>query len=355
MATRTKTNSRNLPPRMYQKTGKKKRGGGNWITYIHVCIDSVTKERAETTLGTDYEEALKKYERLEREQATKVALMKHAFDRYVSEVVPTKAPRTQQDISWMLKPLRKVFDKAPMEEVTPQVVAKYRDKRSQTATVRANREMALLSTVWNYAREWGYTEKENPCRGVRKNKEKPRDFYADDQTWSAVYNQGCQELKDAMDLAYLTGQRPTDVLGLRFVDVYDDVLQLQQNKTTKKLNILLINDQGEPNQLGQVINRILASGRQEMSPFMICNTVGGPLTTQTLRKRFNKAKEKAKEAAAGDVDLIDKISRFQFRDIRPKAASELPLEHASALLGHTKEQITRKVYQRRGATVSPTK
>lgn len=355
MATRTKISARNLPPRMYQKTGTRKRGGGNWITYIHVCIDSVTKERTETTLGTDYAEALRKYERLEREQATKVALMKHAFDRYVSEILPTKAPRTQKDTEWMLKPLRKVFDKAPMEEVTPQVVAKYRDKRSKTAVVRANREMALLSTVWNHAREWGYTEKENPCRGVRKNKEKPRDFYVDDETWSAVYEQGCQELKDAMDLAYLTGQRPTDVLGLKFVDVYKNVLQLQQNKTNKKLNILLINEHDERNELGKVIDRIIAGGRQEISEFLICNVVGDQLNTQTLRLRFNKAKKKAKAAADEDPELMDKIDRFQFRDIRPKAASELPLEHASALLGHTKEQITKKVYQRKGATVAPTK
>lgn len=353
MAARTK--SKNLPPRMYSKTGKKKRGGGEWITYIHVCIDSVTKERTETTLGTDYEEALRKYEKLEREQATKVATMKHAFDRYVAEVVPTKAPRTRKDTEWMLKPLRKVFDKAPMDQVTPQIVAKYRDERSKTAVVRANREMALLSTVWNYAREWGYTEKENPCRGVRKNKETPRDFYADDQTWLAVYRQGCPELQNAMDLAYLTGQRPTDVLGLKFSDIQNNALHLQQDKTSKKLNILLTDQDGERNQLGLVIDRILAEGGESQSEFMICNTVGGALNTQTLRLRFNKAKAKAKAAAEDDQELIEKINRFQFRDIRPKAASELPLEHASALLGHTKEQITKKVYQRKGATVAPTK
>ncbi|GAB5341014.1 hypothetical protein [Pseudomonas fluorescens] len=29
--------------------------------------------------------------------------------------------------------------------------------------------------------------------------------------WNAVYGEAVQELKDAMDLAYLTGQRPADV------------------------------------------------------------------------------------------------------------------------------------------------
>jgi len=47
-----------------------------------------------------------------------------------------------------------------------------------------------------------------PVRGVRKNKEVPRDFYADKAVWDAVRNAGCEELQDAMDLNYLTGQRP---------------------------------------------------------------------------------------------------------------------------------------------------
>ncbi|MNF60912.1 hypothetical protein D3C81_1905590 [compost metagenome] len=56
--------------------------------------------------------------------------------------------------------------------VTPQTIAQYRDKRS--AKVRANREISLLSHIYNIAREWGITIKENPAAGVRKNKETPR-------------------------------------------------------------------------------------------------------------------------------------------------------------------------------------
>ena len=43
------------------------------------------------------------------------------------------------------------------------------------------------------------TQKE---KGVRKNKETPRDFYADDQVRAAVYSQASEELRDAMDLNY---------------------------------------------------------------------------------------------------------------------------------------------------------
>ncbi|WP_331717200.1 MULTISPECIES: site-specific integrase [Pseudomonas] len=65
----------------------------------------------------------------------------------------------------------------------------------------------------------GLTEKANSCFGVRRNKEKPRDYYAGETVWNAVYAEAVQELKDAMDLAYLTGQRPADVLKIAATDL----------------------------------------------------------------------------------------------------------------------------------------
>ena len=84
-----------------------------------------------------------------------------------------------------LKKLRELFDDAPIDSITPATIAGYRDAR--TAKVRTNREIATLSHVFNMVREWGITTKENPCQGVRKNREKPRDYYANDAVWDAVY------------------------------------------------------------------------------------------------------------------------------------------------------------------------
>lgn len=55
-------------------------------------------------------------------------------------------------------------------------------------------------------------------------------------------------------------------------------------------------------------------------------------------------------------DLANRIAQFQFRDIRPKAASEInDLSDASVLLGHSKEGITERVYRRVGAIAKPSK
>ena len=90
---------------------------------------------------------------------------------------------------------------------------------------------------------------------------------------------------------------------------------------------------------------------------MVATHAGSALNRWTLRTRFDDARASAAKTAeeAGDLELAAKIRKFQFRDIRPKAASETNLEHASKLLGHTNKQITKTVYQRVGETVLPTK
>lgn len=361
---RPKTSGKNLPPRMLCRT-KKLVSGKTWSSYYYNGRDE-TGRRVEIPLGKDLNEAKRKWAELECTTVpVETSLMKFVFDKYYDDVIPTKAPRTQKDNRHCLKMLRRVFDNAPIDSITPYHIAMYRDNRKsqrkdtegQPAKIRANREIALFSNIWNMAREWNYTAKENPVRGVRKNKEKPRDFYADPQIWDAVYAEACVELRDAMDLSYLTGQRPADVRKMRHTDIKNGALELKQDKTQKKLRILLDTKDDGRTKLGQLIDRIKARDRKVASIYIVATPAGIALTEGTLRTRFDDARAAAARKAeeAGDTTLAASIRAFQFRDIRPKAASETDLQHASKLLGHTEEQITRKVYRRIGETVLPTK
>lgn len=206
-------------------------------------------------------------------------------------------------------------------------------------------------------REWGLTVKENPCQGVRKNKEAPRDYYANDVVWGAVYRKAGQELKDAMDLAYLTGQRPADVLVMRRDDIEGGLLMVQQNKTSKELRIQMIAE-GEANSLGKLIAQISERNAAHISSYLIVSGRGKRMTATMLPKRWDLAREKAKLQAIEDGDslLAGRIAEFQLRDIRPKAASEIKdIGEASLLLGHTKGDITERVYRRLGAIAQPSK
>lgn len=348
--------NRELPPRLIKRQRTLK-SGKIWIGYYYNGRDE-EGNRKEIPLGTDLDEARAEWARLERKASPKVRrLMASLFDRYEREIIPGKAPRTQSDNRKELQHLRKAFADAPIDAITPQIVAQYRDAR--TAKTRANREIALLSHIFNIAREWGFTDRENPCSRVRRNKEKVRDYYAADDVWDAVYKQAVQELKDAMDLAYLTGQRPADSIKPTTADLTDEFMLVNQGKTGKKLRIRLRID-GELTGLGLFIDGLLE--RRKLSGIrnsaLITNSSGLRMSYAMLRNRWDEARASAaiKAVREGDTSLAERIQQFQFKDIRPKAASEIEdLTAASRLLGHTKEEITKKVYRRVGEIVNPTR
>ena len=203
----------------------------------------------------------------------------------------------------------------------------------------------------------GLTTRDNPCLGVRKNKEKPRNYYANEAVWKAVYEEASEELKDAMDLAYLTGQRPADVLSMRRDDMEGIYLLVSQGKTGKRLRIMLQTN-GVNNSLGTLLERIMRRNSEHLSPFFILNSNGKRLSWEMLRNRWQDARETARVKAISNKqpELANRIAQFQFRDIRPKAASEInDLTDASLLLGHSKEGITERVYRRVGAIAKPSK
>jgi len=347
--------NQDLPPRMLRRTTKLK-SGKIWTGYYYNGRDAEGK-RKEIPLGGDLDQAKVEWARLERKAPPKPShLLGALFDRYVKEIIPTKGLRTQSDNMKELKQLRKAFEQAPIDSITPQVVAQYRDAR--TAKVRANREIALLSHMFTIAREWGLTNNANPCFGVRRNKEKPRDYYAGDIVWNAVYTEAVQELKDAMDLAYLTGQRPADVLKVATTDLNDGFLMIKQGKTEKRLRLRLEQD-GVQSALSAFIDDL--QERRALTGIktsrLITNASGLRMSQQMLRNRWDEAREKAaiKAGVDGDTALAVLIRQFQFKDIRPKAASEIELTHASRLLGHSTEEMTKKVYRRVGEIVKPTK
>ena len=71
-----------------------------------------------------------------------------------------------------------------------------------------------------------------------------------------------------MDLAYLTGQRPADVLVMRKDHIKDKALGVKQKKTHKKLRIMLEVD-GLASGMGVLIEKILKRNEAHGSPYLI--------------------------------------------------------------------------------------
>lgn len=325
------------------------------------------KPRKELPLGTDFVLAVRKWSELEHANVPEsaAATLKNAFTIYIRDIIPGKAPRSQKDNLDQIALLYEFFgEDAPLDEIEPVHVKQYmywRHKRSvawyqsrkevaptDAGYVRANRDIEVLSHAFNYAREVGLTKAANPCMGVKMNRETGRDIYVEDEVFAAVYEVADTATRDAMDLMYLTGQRPQDVLKFdeRHLSAAGD-LEFQQGKTKIKLRIAVVGE------LARVIERIHQRKRayKVVSTALIVDERGRSMTLDTLQRRFRHARR-----AAGVAD-----DAFQMRDLRAKAGTDKTdttgdIRQAQKQLGHTSVTMTEHyVRNRRGTKVKPTK
>ena len=171
--------------------------------------------------------------------------------------------------------------------------------------VRANREIALFSAIFNYAREIGLTDA--PTRAGRAQEQGARPRYLHALVWKVAD----EPLQDAMDLP-LAGQRPADTLRFLETDMRDGFLHVRQGKTAQKLRTEITGE------LAQVLDRIKArkaryrADNKVVSLYLVVNEAGLPLTAGALRDRSDKARE-----ASGVPNAA-----FQFRDLRAKAGTD---------------------------------
>jgi integrase len=336
---RTPSRNKNLPAGMrarHRKSG----------TYYY--LDTGETPRREIPLGSEYVFAVQKWAELTAGKAAAQLTFKHVADRYLRDELPKKAPATRKDNLRELAKLLEFFEDAPLEEIQPVHVRQYIDWRGQTAKVRANREKALFSHIWNFARDKGITSMTNPAAGIKGNPEAGRDAYIEDAVYQAVWAAAEVPLQDAMDLAYLTGQRPADVLKLSSADIQDGELTVVQNKTGRRLRIAI---EGE---LAAVIDRIKA---RKVAGMTLITRQGKVMTKAALRGAFDRARD---AAILANPDMEPKIRAFQFRDLRAKAGTDTEeirgMAAAKDQLGHSSEVMTSHyVRHRRGKLVKPTK
>lgn len=368
---RKPTKNLNLPKGMRARV----RGGRTYY-----LLDLGGRPRREVPLATDdYVAAVQKWGELtvSKVPAAAAITFRHVAERYMREVLPTKSPGSQKNNLNELEVLYQFFDKPPipLDKIEPMHVRQYLDWRVRMTVekaveankqralekkplqpvppnlghVSANREKALLSHIWNFAREKGLTSKSNPCAGIKGHKEEGRDVYIEDDVYQVVHDAAEQPLKDALDLAYLIGQRPADVLKLTRADIKEGALWLRQNKTKQKLRIAI---EGE---LAALLERM--GQRKVMGLSLINMPDGTPMTKFMMRGAMDRARAAATVARP---DLAARIKEFQFRDLRAKAATDKDesagMTAAQEQLGHTTPTMTRQyVRHRKGKLVKPTK
>jgi integrase len=324
-------------------------------------FDAGGKPRREIPLGDDYILAVRKWAELMAlpPSAVPVVTMIELIDRYEAEELKLLAPSTQATYRSDIKHLREFFGQpapAPLDGIKPSHIKKLLKWKKDRPTT-ANRLKRLTSTIFNFGRGEGYTDKENPCKGIEGWSLDGRDVDITDEVFMAVYEQADAPTQDAMDLAEATGQRPGDTLRMTEQDIKDGLLGVKQGKTKAKRRIRIVG------RLAGVLSRIKArkAGYKVWSSSLVVNTRGLPLTKWVLRDSFTAAREAAalKAEAEKNTEFAAEIRAFWFYDLRAKAADDIAEvageQAATDLLGHDNVKTTQDHYLRRGKIVNPSK
>lgn len=279
------------------------------------------------------------------------------LDRYVKEVIPTKAITTQGENYKYVEKLRPVFGALGLRQLKPRHIYQYID--NATGKILARRQIALLSHAFTKAVEWGDIDR-HPFKGeVRLKSEKPRNRYVED--WEIAE---CLSLKPRRNdekttvvQAYLriktiTGITQSDLLRLQPAKHFtDEGIDLRRNKvenTTGKRTIILWSPE-----LRNAVEVAKAARPIDISPWLFCNKMGmgyvdektgKPVGWRSMWKRFMKRV----------LDETEVKEPFTEHDLRAKAGSDASsLEHARALLSHSDSQVTQRVYRRKAEKVLP--
>jgi integrase len=207
--------------------------------------------------------------------------------------------------------------------------------------VRAKKELKFLQTLCNWARSRGDMKAPNPLVGIlRQMKVKEtRDIYVEDVWQDLVYRHAAQVVKDTMLLCYNCANRPAETTAARFDHIDGENLVVPLEKTRKK---------------GLKEKRVLIAGklaeyiakqrqRKVRSHYLVSDGAGQQVDTNssTFRRKFTKARDAA-EAEAKEKGIP--FQRFQLKDLRAKAATDIARRHgieaARLMLGHTTQKQT---------------
>ncbi len=149
----------------------------------------------------------------------------------------------------------------------------------------------------------------------------------------------------------LTGLRRVDILSLRTPDLKEDGIHVKPRKTARTTGKKLIISWSD--ELRHAVNEALAVRPRDIAPWLFCTRTGEPyIRPDGSANAFDSLWQRFMDKALKETGLE---VRFQERDLRAKTASDMPLELATALLGHADARLTQRVYRRRPDVVKPLK
>jgi integrase len=253
------------------------------------------------------------------------------LDRYQAQCVPSLSPRTQRDYIRHIGHLKERFGQLDATTLKPKDFGPFLQERAgKRGQTQRSKQLAVLSAAFTHAVSFWYLLDHNVLRDVKRPKRPPRDRLIEQHEFEAVRLSAPLRVQLMMDLALRLGQRQGDLLSLKWADIKDGFVHLQQGKTGKRLAIEITPD------LKRIFGKCwMLKNRGE---YVITRSCGGRYTSEGFRALWQRTINSY--CRRGGV-------RFTFHDIRALCATKCSSpEEAMKLLGHTNISMTLRVYRR---------
>lgn len=214
------------------------------------------------------------------------------------------APRTREDyrgyIDDQLEPW--CGDADPNEITSPDIAKYYKRRRLQGAKSSANKEVACLSSVFQFGLGEGLCMS-NPCRGVRRNRTKSRTRYVRHDEFLLYFNASPDHLQDILAGIYLMVLRPHEARDLLRTAITPKGVLLEENKTDKMKLI----------EWSPALQFFLTRATSRVdSPYVFTNSRGEKWTETAMHSALATVRNTLPQGSP----------RWHFHDIRAKGESD---------------------------------
>lgn len=247
-----------------------------------------------------------------------------------------------------------VFGKMMPKDIKKKHIRLYMDKVGIESTVSANRDHGFLSRLFNWAAEHGYMDT-NPCQGVTKFKEAPRDRYIEDWEFDLVAavadtTSSYKWIRYAMEFAYLCRMR------------IDEVLSLDENEHIRAEGVFVERGKGSANEITAWSPRLRAAydgiknltknyATTDSGKWIFKNEAGLKIANEAYKSAWQRVRKQAMTKGLEiDGEIVRLEKSYNFHDIKAKGVTD----HETKESGHRSPKM-KAVYDRKPSLVKPTR
>jgi integrase len=250
--------------------------------------------------------------------------------RYIADYLPHRRPSSQREYRSMIRQdILPAIGKIPVDDVRFGDVEQLHRKITRRAPTRANRVIALLSSLFGLSVKWGWRS-DNPVRGIERNHEEPRQRFLSPSEIArlALALDASPERTSVALIKFLllTGARYGEAAAATWnqIDIENGVWTKPSAHTKQRRTHRV------PLSAPALA---LLSGLPRTGPLLFPGPTGKPIVTvKTLWRRVTRRAE-IEDARIHDL-------RHSFASVLASAGLSLPI--IGALLGHTQVATTQR-------------